>query len=872
MNASPLHISEIRGKVHVAIITIRPDEYSAVDAYFEDTRSVVGGKNSYETALFHNGSYGPIRATLTRCVAQGNLDAQAITGNVIADLDPAWIVLAGIAGGLPDFEYSLGDVIIASALHDFSFGASTQGDVEYQSAGGAMMPDVERFLQTKPFGKNGARLLDLAGFSQLSRFISHPAFPATEDELAGSLYGSEKYRGKTRSTLIHRFKGGRRSGSVRLWAGPCANGNLVVKDPELVNKWKASARQISLVETELAGVYRAARSAGRQNYPVLAIRGLSDIVGLMRKPDWTQYACETAAAVTWAVLRSGFIDFRANLPNAEAAFAEAAKADVADMGESDAIRVIEDVVPWELNSPESTEKLRDALRIAPRALGYWKLAAFLAREGRSKEALEALALGDKIQAPVDLPERSLYAALVFMKSSGNEEAEPELRAFLKTGRRELHGIAYDLLGTIKRDSDVAGAADLYRAAVEAKKRTGDDVGRSISLGNLGRLLLHQNRFDEASSSFRKNLQLTTELNNVKSLGIVKNNLAEALLGKGSYEEAMTLLRDVSESPNSSNVDRGYALGNIGQVYVLQRNLENAVVATASAREAFEAAGNSEGLFLIEEIDGLIALARNWTRTAQTRFNIFDDGFKLALHGLLRIYRYRRRAEIAASAGLLEQMIRHLEGARSIAHEQGIPLLADIDHDEDVLRKHVSGFPPELGEGTIWLPYWQNRLPFPLALALPKDASDPMGMFLFVERVADLLILILDETGLPPSMSIGGKVGVLRELKVKLLLEPNLEDGESILRTLGTVADLRNSYVHKRAVQPHREEVASRARALLEAVLLFVSQQVEVYEVNEGGKCFPLVGVLVDVNPERRICARLGTACFDITERRSTLWT
>jgi len=53
-------------------------------------------------------------------------------------------------------------------------------------------------------------------------------------------------------------------------------------------------------EMESGGVYRAAR----ERCPMLAIRGISDIVGLKRADDWTKYACASAAAFTRAFLRT----------------------------------------------------------------------------------------------------------------------------------------------------------------------------------------------------------------------------------------------------------------------------------------------------------------------------------------------------------------------------------------------------------------------------------------------------------------------------------------------------------------------------------------------------------------------------------------
>jgi nucleoside phosphorylase len=315
LRSKPLHVSEIKGKVHVAIITVRHDEYDAVEARLEDSIPVEGGNNSYEYAAVQCDNKHPVSVVLTRCVAQGNTSAQAVANNIIQDIDPGWLLLVGIAGGVPDNEFSLGDVIVASALHDFSFGAALGGGKRtYETTGGQMHPDVARFLQTKIVGRNRARLLDLAGFATEKEFLAHPTVFGLDQDRSTALYGDPDFRAKVVKSIDRRFPGGARKGPPLVWSGPCANGNVLVKDPQLLKEWQTSGRQIVDMETELSGVYEAARSAGRQNYPLLAIRGLSDIVGLKRDADWTEYACQVAAAFAWAVLRSGFIDFSKNLP------------------------------------------------------------------------------------------------------------------------------------------------------------------------------------------------------------------------------------------------------------------------------------------------------------------------------------------------------------------------------------------------------------------------------------------------------------------------------------------------------------------------------------------------------------------------------
>jgi len=330
MRPKPIHISKVKGRVHAAIITIRHDEYDAVESRLEDPIPVEGGNNNYEVATLQPDHGAPISMALTRCVRQGNLSAQAVANNIIQDLDPAWLLLVGIAGGVPDNEFSLGDVILASALHNFSFGAAAQdGGRSYQIGGGPMHAEVEKFLQTKIGGRNRDRLIDLAGFRTRDESLNHPPVFLPGKDVPSSMYGEADFQAKSVNAITRRFPGGTRIGGVRVWSGPCANGDLLVKDTALLATWQQSARQIVEVETELAGVYEAARNAGRQNYPVLAIRGLSDIVGLKRNPDWTQYACDSAAAFTCAILRSGFIKFSKNLPNPQIGSPETAGATLA---------------------------------------------------------------------------------------------------------------------------------------------------------------------------------------------------------------------------------------------------------------------------------------------------------------------------------------------------------------------------------------------------------------------------------------------------------------------------------------------------------------------------------------------------------------
>ena len=219
-----------------------------------------------------------------------------------------------------------------------------------------MHPDVERFLQTKIVGKRGQMLVDLAGFAKLDSLRTHPQLFPTGVSGSSSFYGTEEFQKDVATKLAKRFPNGTRNGPPVIWAGPCANGDVLVKNTELLRQWQQSARQIVDMETELAGVYAAARSAGRQNYPLLAIRGLSDIVGLNRNPDWTPYACHTAAATASAILLSGFIDFSRNLPNPSETSWDT------DIGDDDFNRILQELNRHAAHSIGNSTQLRQILK------------------------------------------------------------------------------------------------------------------------------------------------------------------------------------------------------------------------------------------------------------------------------------------------------------------------------------------------------------------------------------------------------------------------------------------------------------------------------------------------------------------------------
>ena len=297
--------SELYGSVDFGILTIRTDEYTAVLRHFPD-RETAKGHAYYECSRVPTDDGREVSVAVARCLEQGHGPAHEAARDLIDDLAPAWILLVGIAGGIADDDYSLGDVLLANRIYDFSVSAEIQDQElhrrEWNVAGGPVHPDVGALLAAIPgWGQKlkGWNRQDVVG-------MKRPSCEVPSDLNSDRFYGPASYRAKIQGSLSNHFRAGKRGRPPRYTVIPVGSANILAKDTDLIAEWRQNARSLGFVEMEAGGVYRAARRPDRE-YPVLVIRGLSDIVGFKRGAEWTSYACRSAAAFAAALIRSGVV-------------------------------------------------------------------------------------------------------------------------------------------------------------------------------------------------------------------------------------------------------------------------------------------------------------------------------------------------------------------------------------------------------------------------------------------------------------------------------------------------------------------------------------------------------------------------------------
>lgn len=277
--------------IDIGILTIRDDEFRAVLAEFPDEAGIHQGKRDYTLRYADAGKGGRYTVAVLRQIEQGNGEAQDAARDLLDDLDPSLLLVVGIAAGLPSDDFTLGDVILSTRVNDYSVEArKARSKPTYSLSGGPIAKTL------------ASRVANLAGRErELGKWTDGlPQRPKVQWRREGQLYGPKRWQKELAEKLEAHFGRGTQPRPPTFMAGPIASSDRLVKDPAVLFPWIATARHLLAIEMESGGVYRAAR----ERCPMLAIRGISDLVGLKRSDAWTKFACASSAAFARAFLRT----------------------------------------------------------------------------------------------------------------------------------------------------------------------------------------------------------------------------------------------------------------------------------------------------------------------------------------------------------------------------------------------------------------------------------------------------------------------------------------------------------------------------------------------------------------------------------------
>lgn len=302
--------------VDFAIITILDEEYYALDERFRPIPQRYTSGRTYGLCKVQSVEGKDYTVAIRRCSEKGSNVAQQIAQDMIRDLSPSILLVVGIAGAVPSSSFTLGDVIISSRIHDFGINAYMTNEIQWDVQGG-IHPYISEITANLPLYKSRLQGWNSPASIKFPRpkldtkkFKNFDLMQLTEEDKKNIFDGKPPiaWQEKILEGLNRNFGMPlRRNQEPDFYIGSIASSNSLIRDPLILIKWLQAARSIQAFEMEAAGVFLAAQQPLKQ-YPVMTIRGISDIAGLIREEDWKLYACHSAAAFTYAFIKMGIVE------------------------------------------------------------------------------------------------------------------------------------------------------------------------------------------------------------------------------------------------------------------------------------------------------------------------------------------------------------------------------------------------------------------------------------------------------------------------------------------------------------------------------------------------------------------------------------
>jgi nucleoside phosphorylase/ActR/RegA family two-component response regulator len=194
----------------------------------------------------------------------GELSAANAVTDTLTRWKPRYLILVGIAGGIPQDDLDLGDVVVANQVICYEYGKV-----------------IDTGIKARDRVYPSSSLL-------LDRINSYWDLGWTEQ------IGVDRPR-QTKRT------------NPKLFIGPIASGNKVIASTifrdQLLNRWP----KLHAVEMEAEGVFAAAFERPTITHTIV-VRGISDMADKHKSNKWQEYAANSAAAFVVGFLSNGPVE------------------------------------------------------------------------------------------------------------------------------------------------------------------------------------------------------------------------------------------------------------------------------------------------------------------------------------------------------------------------------------------------------------------------------------------------------------------------------------------------------------------------------------------------------------------------------------
>ena len=249
---------------------------TALDVELAAAKRAFGIAEDAEHAMTKNGLHvykapvtrrnGKTASCVVACFATaGNIDAAVVTSMLLGDLNPANVMMLGIAAGMRD-KCALGEVVLAERI------VAYEGEAVLEGGKVEARPEITR--------------LNLRVRQDVSDYLSNRT--SLEARLT-----------RTYASLGLEFPEDVDAGPVANTVMPkqatIASGEKLLRDPEIFKGMRELHGKVEVAEMEAAGLFAACSSYGK---PVLMVRGISDFGDSKKDNRFHLLAAKAAAAVT----------------------------------------------------------------------------------------------------------------------------------------------------------------------------------------------------------------------------------------------------------------------------------------------------------------------------------------------------------------------------------------------------------------------------------------------------------------------------------------------------------------------------------------------------------------------------------------------
>ena len=170
----------------------------------------------------------------------------------------------------------------------------------------------------------------------------------------------------------------------------------------------------------------------------------------------------------------------------------------------------------------------------------------------------------------------------------------------------------------------------YERSIEHKRESGDLFGLTMSLNNLGRLLLDRGLYREAKNALQESLTLCRDIQNTHGIAINLNELGRVCLQLRELEEARELLGQCLEACGRKYAKtRGLAHKNFAKACLLQDETQEGLGHIKRSLNLFRCITYAEGLGIARRIQGRLLAAQELPRKAVNAFQLAIENFREA---------------------------------------------------------------------------------------------------------------------------------------------------------------------------------------------------------------------------------------------------